>query len=85
MDDQLQDEFHMSNHQKLMSLWKAVSSLRKNFDSVRTATDRDVANMTSEMSRISRMTQNACLGLSKNSKKLEFENEVKFLVVMVMM
>jgi len=70
-------EHYANSHARLLSLWKLVLEFRRQFVDTKSSTDLDLAQLRSEMSRVSRNVQSACIGLTTSLHNDHLQRHVR--------
>ncbi|VEL39382.1 unnamed protein product [Protopolystoma xenopodis] len=65
------NEYFAAEHSRLLTLWRVVVSLRRQFSEMRLQTERDLSQAQSELTRHSRSLQSACGNLAANLEAVE--------------
>lgn len=72
-NDYLADE-----HNRLLTLWRAIVTLRRQFNEVKLATERDLAFARSDMTKFMRNIHTACLNFTGNLRSVDTQAQVTF-------
>ena len=70
------NEYFSAEHSRLLSLWRAVVAFRRQFGEMKTATERDMSHLRSDITRASRSMHSACLNLSANMRNTDTQTQV---------
>ncbi len=70
------NEYFSAEHSRLLSLWRAVVSFRRQWGERKTATERDMSHLRSDITRASRSMHSACLNLSANMRNSDTQAQV---------
>ena len=62
------NEYFSNEHGRLLSLWREVVAFRRSFGELKTATERDMSHLRSDVTKTSRSMHSACLNLSANQR-----------------
>ena len=71
------NEYFSAEHSRLLSLWRAVVAFRRQFAEMKTATERDMSHLRSDVTRASRSMHSACLNLSANMRNSDTQAQVQ--------
>ncbi|CAH8436793.1 unnamed protein product [Schistosoma turkestanicum] len=69
------NDYFAAEHNRLLSLWRAVVALRRQFADLRQQTDKDLTNTRSEFTRYINNIQSACTNLEANLRATEAQNQ----------
>ncbi|CAH8445611.1 unnamed protein product [Heterobilharzia americana] len=69
------NDYFAAEHNRLLSLWRAVVALRRQFADLRQQTDKDLTNTRTEFSRYIGNIQSACNNLEANLRAAEVQNQ----------
>lgn len=70
------NEYFSAEHSRLLSLWRAVVSFRRQFSEMKSATERDLSHVRADLSRVHRSMHSACLNLNANQRSAEAKSSV---------
>lgn len=70
------NEYFSAEHSRLLSLWRAVVSFRRQFSEMKSATERDLSHVRADLSRVHRSMHSACLNLNANQRSAETRSSV---------
>jgi rootletin len=70
------NEYYSVNHQRLLTLWRAVVAFRRQFTAMKSAAERDVGQMRADVTRSARGIHSSCINFSTNVHNLETEHMV---------
>jgi len=70
------EDYRSSNHARLLSLWRAVSGFRRQFVDAKSATELDLVQLRSEISRASRHVQSSCVNVNNSLHNAESQRQV---------
>ena len=70
------NEYFSAEHSRLLSLWRAVVAFRRQFGEMKTAAERDMSHLRSDITRASRSMHSACLNLSANMRNSDTQTQV---------
>lgn len=73
------NEYFSAEHGRLLSLWRAVVAFRRNFSELKTATERDLSHVRTDVVKAARSMHTACLNLNANQRNNETQSQVRFL------
>ena len=74
------NEYFSAEHSRLLSLWRAVVAFRRQFGEMKTATERDMSHLRSDITRASRSMHSACLNLSANMRNTDTQTQVNMYI-----
>ncbi|CAH8437685.1 unnamed protein product [Schistosoma haematobium] len=69
------NDYFAAEHSRLLSLWRAVVALRRQFADLRQQTDKDLTNTRTEFTRYIGNIQSACNNLEANIRTAEAQNQ----------
>ncbi|TNN10952.1 Rootletin isoform 1 [Schistosoma japonicum] len=69
------NDYFAAEHSRLLSLWRAVVALRRQFAELRQQTDKDLINIRTEFTRYLGNIQSACCNLEANQRTAEAQNQ----------
>ncbi|CAH8438211.1 unnamed protein product [Schistosoma rodhaini] len=69
------NDYFAAEHSRLLSLWRAVVALRRQFADLRQQTDKDLTNTRTEFTRYIGNIQSACNNLEANLRAAEAQNQ----------
>lgn len=75
-------DYFRENHARLLNVWNAVGAFRCQFDSLKSATERDLSQLKSHFVQMSQNARSACLDLNTNVHKFETQNAVSKFQIM---
>ncbi|GFO19785.1 rootletin [Plakobranchus ocellatus] len=70
------NEYCNSEHSRLLSLWRAVVSFRRQFSEMKVATERDLAGVKVEVQKASRSMHSACLNLGAQVRSDDSQTQI---------
>jgi len=70
------NEYFTVNHNRLLGLWRAVMTFRRQFVEMKAASEHDMTQMKAEFSRVSRNVHSSCLNLGSNLRFSDVQNQV---------
>ena len=73
------NEYFSAEHSRLLSLWRTVVAFRRQFSEMKTATERDLSHVRSDVTRASRSMHSACLNLGANTRNSDTQAQVRTL------
>lgn len=76
LQEQSFNEYFSAEHSRLLSLWRAVVSFRRQFSEMKSATERDLSHVRADLSRVHRSMHSACLNLNANQRSAEAKSSV---------
>lgn len=71
------NEYFSAEHGRLLSLWRAVVAFRRNFSELKTATERDLSHVRTDVVKAARSMHTACLNLNANQRNNETQSQVR--------
>ena len=74
------NEYFSAEHGRLLSLWRAVVAFRRNFSELKTATERDLSHVRTDVVKAARSMHTACLNLNANQRNNETQSQVRVLL-----
>ncbi|CAG2250129.1 CROCC [Mytilus edulis] len=75
-EEQSFNEYFSNEHGRLLSLWREVVAFRRSFGELKTATERDMSHLRSDVTKASRSMHSACLNLSANQRSSDTQLSV---------
>lgn len=75
-EEQSFNEYFSSEHSRLLSLWRQVVAFRRSFGELKTATERDLSHVRTDVTKAARSMHSACLNLSANMRNVDTQSQV---------
>jgi rootletin len=70
------NEYFSAEHGRLLSLWRAVVAFRRQFSEMKTATERDLTHVRTDVTKAARSMHSACLNLQANMRSSDTQGQV---------
>jgi len=70
------NDYFNVNHSRLLSLWRTAVTFRHQFTDLKETTDRELATLRAEITRLSRGVNSACLNLSTQLHTTDLGHQV---------
>jgi rootletin len=78
-EEQSFNEYFSAEHSRLLSLWRAVVAFRRQFGEMKSATERDLSHVKTDVGRVARCMHAACLNLNANQRHALTQSQVRFI------
>ena len=76
LQEQSFNEYFSAEHSRLLNLWRAVVSFRRQFTEMKSATERDLSHVRADLSQVHRSMHSACLNLNANQRSKDTKASV---------
>jgi len=71
-------DYYSRNHSRLLAVWRTVVGFRRQFTEAKSSMERDMAQVHSEVSRVSRDVQSVCVSFSTSLHNAESQKHVGY-------
>jgi len=70
------NDYFTTNHNQLLSLWRAAVTVRHQFSELKAATDRELSTLRADIGRLSRDMNAACLNFRSQLHSTDLRHQV---------
>ncbi|KAJ7382567.1 hypothetical protein OS493_034203 [Desmophyllum pertusum] len=69
--DEEEQAYFANEHVRLMDMWKTMNNFRRQFNEMKSATQRDLSSVRADVTKSVRVVQGACMDLDKNLRGMD--------------